>query len=153
MYLKVTLWDCKIISDNIRMTWFRQPYRTIYIPSRCSESQWRLPFYRISSCFQVQNNAGECHRILTFFFDICTNTTTSKKCCKSVTRDYPSCTIMSALLPLQRIAGVSLERLPFLHNYVCTNTTTSTTYCSSITREWISCTNTSSCTGCFFTGL
>ena len=99
----------------------------------------------IASCFHVQNNAGECRRILTFFYDICTNTTTSIKCCRGVTRDYPSCTIMSALLPLQRIPGVSLEITffctniascyLFLHNYFCTNTSTSTTYCRSITRE------------------
>ena len=99
----------------------------------------------ISLCFHVQNNAGECHRKSTFLYKICRNTTTSIKCCRGVTSDYPSCTIMSALLPLQRIAGVSLEitffvqlclipqiLLPlqsvtrdylFLHNYVRTNTT------------------------------
>ena len=71
----------------------------------------------IASCFHVQNNAGECRRKSTFLYKISTNTTTSIKCCRSVTRDYPSCTIMSALLPLQRIAGVF-----FLYNYVCTNT-------------------------------
>ena len=99
----------------------------------------------IASCFHVQNNAGECRRKSTFLYKISTNTTTSIKCCRSVTRDYPSCTIMSALLPLQRIAEVFfciimsaqiLFRITFfLHNYVCTNTTTSTMYCRSVTRK------------------
>ena len=107
----VTLWDCILF---IRMTWFQvfvNPIENsiVQCTCRCSERQWRLSFDTIASCFQVQNNAGECHRKSTFFYDICTNTKTSIKCCRSVTRDYPSCTIMSALLPLQRIAWVSLE--------------------------------------------
>ena len=68
---------------------------------------------------QPMTTAGECHRKSIFFYNICKNTTTSIKCCRGVTGDYPSCTIMSALLPLQRIAGVSLLIVPFFFAKLC----------------------------------
>ena len=90
------------------MTWF-QVFMNPIVQSTFQADAVRVNedfLVAIASCFHVQNNAGECRRKSTFLYKISTNTTTSIKCCRSVTRDYPSCTIMSALLPLQRIAEV-----------------------------------------------